>query len=66
MNPTDLPPVLVADDVARLLRVNRKTVYDAAARGDLPCRRIGRALRFDRDTVLRWLSCQPPAESERR
>ena len=51
--------VLTADEVAELLRVNVKTVYDAAGRGEIPHRRLGRRLLFSRSTVLAWLSCSP-------
>jgi excisionase family DNA binding protein len=51
-----LPSVLSVDEVAVLLRVNRKTAYEAVARGDIPgVRRVGRAIRIDRDLVLDWL-----------
>lgn len=52
-----LPPVLTVDEVAALLRVNRKTVYEALARGEMPgARRVGRVIRIARDPVLRWLA----------
>jgi excisionase family DNA binding protein len=47
--------ILTADEVAKLLRVDRKTVYEAAQRGELPHRRLGRRLLFERGAVLRWL-----------
>ncbi len=47
--------VLTVEEVAQLLRVNKKTVYDAAARGDIPCTKIGRIFRFSRQAVLSWL-----------
>ena len=51
------PPVLTADELAALLRVNRKTVYAGFKAGDIPGgRRIGGAIRFSRDAVLRWLA----------
>jgi len=53
---TNLPTVMTADEVAALLRVNRKSVYAAVIRGDLPgAHRVGRKLRFARDAVLAWL-----------
>jgi excisionase family DNA binding protein len=52
---TDQIEVLTADEVAKLLRVDRKTVYEAAQRGELPHRRLGRRLIFERGAVLRWL-----------
>lgn len=47
--------VLNADEVATLLRVNRKTVYEYAGRGTIPCRRLGTRLLFSRAAVMRWL-----------
>jgi excisionase family DNA binding protein len=47
--------VLTADEVADLLRVNRKTIYEAAQRGEIPHRRLGRRLVFERGAVLAWL-----------
>lgn len=49
------PSVLTADEVAELLRVNRKTVYEAFHRGQLPGHRIGNRIRFHRDEVLSLL-----------
>ncbi len=44
--------IMTAREVGLLLRVNRKTVYDAFALGDLPGFRIGNRIRFHRDVVL--------------
>ncbi len=53
----ELPAVLTVDEVALLLRVERKTVYEAIARGELPgVRRIGRLIRVSRAAVLEWLA----------
>jgi excisionase family DNA binding protein len=47
---------MTVDEVAVLLRVNRKTIYELIARRELPgVRNIGRALRIERDAVLSWL-----------
>ena len=55
-----LAPVLTVDEVAALLRVNRKTVYDAIKRGQIPgVRRIGGTIRVSRDALLRWLADAP-------
>jgi excisionase family DNA binding protein len=49
--------VLTVDEVADLLRVNRKSVYNAIARGEIPgVRRFGTAIRLSRESVLRWLA----------
>jgi excisionase family DNA binding protein len=53
----ELPEFLKAEEVAELLRVNRKTVYEAASRDEIPGTvRLGRVLRFRRDAVLAWMS----------
>jgi excisionase family DNA binding protein len=44
--------VLVAREVARLLRMNVKTVYELAKAGSLPCLRLGRHFRFSRRAIV--------------
>ncbi|WP_045117336.1 helix-turn-helix domain-containing protein [Plesiocystis pacifica] len=56
---TGLPYLLNADEVAALLRVSRKAVYCMVDRGELPgVTRIGRRVRFHRDSLLGWLEAQ--------
>lgn len=50
-----IPRFLTVDEVADLLRVNRKTVYDAINRGKIPgARRVGNAYRVARDAFFAW------------
>jgi excisionase family DNA binding protein len=42
--------------VARLLHVGRNTVYALVARNEIPHRRLGKQIRFHRETVMRWLA----------
>ena len=52
-----LPPVLTVEEVADLMRIDRKTAYAAIAGGDIPgVRRLGRCIRVSRDVLLRWLA----------
>ncbi len=51
----DLPTVMTADEVAALLRVDRKTVYDAVKDGTLPALRLRKVIRFCREEVLQFL-----------
>lgn len=52
-----LPQVLTVEEVADLMRVDRKTAYAAIAEGGVPgVRRIGRCIRVSRDVLLRWLA----------
>jgi excisionase family DNA binding protein len=43
--------VMTAAEVARVLRMPKSTVYALARRGELPCSRLGRTVRFLRDEV---------------
>lgn len=47
--------VCTVEDVARWLGVNRKTVYDAVHRRELPCARLGRRVLFSRAAISAWL-----------
>ncbi|PRP98519.1 helix-turn-helix domain-containing protein [Enhygromyxa salina] len=54
-----LPYLLCVDEVATLLRVTRKAVYCMIDRGELPgVTKIGRRVRFHRDSLLDWLESQ--------
>jgi len=51
-----LPAVLTVEEVADVLRVDRKTAYAAIAEGGVPgVRRVGRCIRVSRDALLKWL-----------
>ncbi len=50
--------VLSVTEVADWLGVNRKTIYDAAGRGQIPHQRLGKRLLFSRDALLTWLGCK--------
>lgn len=52
------PEVMTADEVAEYLRVDRKTVFEYAARGVIPHRRVGKRLLFLRSALVSWLSCK--------
>ena len=54
---TGLPPMLEVDEVSRILRTGRNTVYEAGKRGEIPgYKRIRRNVRFVRDVFLAWLN----------
>jgi excisionase family DNA binding protein len=52
--------VLDVRSAAALLGVGRNTLYEAAARGQVPHRRVGRLLRFSRQALLSWLAGADP------
>lgn len=49
------PEVMDAEQVAAFLGVDRKTVYEYAGRGAIPCRRLGKRLLFSRRALVLWL-----------
>src|ERR1700682_1422673 len=49
------PHAIKAQDVAQLLGVTRQHIYKLAAKGLLPCFRVGTAVRFDPAAVAAWL-----------
>ncbi len=48
--------ILLADEIAQILRVPKGRVYELARQGKLPAVRIGRQIRFREDAVEAWLS----------
>lgn len=63
MNPSD---VLGAEEVAALFGLDRKTVYAAVRRREIPYKRLGRKLLFSRRALLDWWSSQGRVVSERK
>jgi excisionase family DNA binding protein len=60
-----LPEVSDCLTLARYLHVDLKTVQGLAQRGEIPCRKVGKAYRFFRPAVLSWL-CEPKPSSHGR
>jgi excisionase family DNA binding protein len=48
-------PLLLPEQAATLLSVKTSWVYDAVRRGELPCRRVGRHIRFTKAMLEEWL-----------
>lgn len=59
------PDLLTAPAAAALLGLNRKTLYDAAARGEVPHRRVGRRFLFSRSALKAWLCDAAAGRAER-
>jgi excisionase family DNA binding protein len=51
----DVDAVLDVEEVARLLRVGRNTIYELVGRNEIPHRRLRKQIRFSRAVILRWL-----------
>lgn len=56
MSATDLPEFLTTRELAGLLRVKERKVYELAAAGELPCTRATGKLLFPRAEVEAWLA----------
>ena len=54
--PQDPRLVLTVKEVARLLGINKNSIYGAIARGELPHIRIGRSIRVPRAALERFLA----------
>lgn len=48
-------PLLRPEQAAELLNVKTSWVYDAVRRGNMPCLRLGRHVRFTRAMIEEWL-----------
>ncbi len=66
-DPADKPPAyLTTREVADLLRVKERKVYDLAAAGDIPHRRITGKLLFPTSEILAWIEGSSEAPSPER
>jgi len=50
------PAFLTTKELAELLRVKERTVYDLAAAGEVPCRRVTGKLLFPRAEIEAWIA----------
>ena len=48
--------ILTVEEVAKILKVSERTVYDWAKKGDIPCGKLGSTWRFKRDEVEKWVN----------
>ncbi len=56
-------PLQTAEDIARCYKVSARMMLRLAQRGDIPCLRIGRLVRFDPEAVRDALG-QPARQRE--
>lgn len=55
--------ILIADEVAEMLRVDRQRVYELVRRKAIPVIRLGeRQYRFDAEAIRRWMTKGGTAE----
>ena len=51
-----------ADEIGEATHMSRSTVYELAKAGVLPCVRVGRRIRFDRESVMAVLASRSTAD----
>jgi excisionase family DNA binding protein len=56
--PEPLPKFLTVPEVAALLRLSERTVYDMVSQRRIPFRKAGDRTLFDRDEILAWTKPQ--------
>jgi putative molybdopterin biosynthesis protein len=52
--PESLPKFLTVPEVAALLRLSERTIYDMVSQRRIPFRKAGDRTLFDRDEILAW------------
>ena len=52
---------LSVEEVASLLGLGRTAAYEAARRGEIPCRKLGRRVIVPVPALLEWLRVSTPA-----
>jgi excisionase family DNA binding protein len=57
---TETITIITADEAAALLGIHRQSLYEAAGRGEIPCRRVGRRYIFVREHLIEWLRAGAP------
>ena len=53
-SPEQLPKFLTVPEVAALLRLSERTIYDMVSQRRIPFRKAGDRTLFDRDEILAW------------
>ena len=54
--PVAMTPLMTVRDVAALLQLHEKTIYEWVEKGQLPCIRLGNRLRFAASDITRWVA----------
>ena len=64
----ELPDFCSLEEFSEVFRVSRSTAYRMAARGNIPCLRIGRRVIVSKEHLMRWIdqsiSCEKDMGSE--
>lgn len=63
LKPEPLQELLTLDEVVAWLRVPRSWVYERTRKGQVPCLKLGKYLRFPRLALAQWLATQTGLEA---
>jgi excisionase family DNA binding protein len=55
INTINTAQYLTVDDVAAYMNISRKTIYDWCSKGYLPCVKLGRLVRIDKNDLIERL-----------
>jgi excisionase family DNA binding protein len=58
--------LLTVEEAAALLRIKPGTLYSWVSKGNVPHRRVGSLVRFDRDELMQWTIEKAHPEKQRR
>jgi excisionase family DNA binding protein len=53
---SDAPRLWTVEDLCRFLNVSKRWVHERTRRGEIPCYRLGTALRFDPKEIESWVA----------
>mgnify|MGYP001581396571 CR=1 FL=1 len=59
-----MPEVMTAKQIADYLQINKMTLYKRIRLGEIPVIRMGRALRFKKDIIDKWLEVESGWDQE--
>ena len=56
MSLDELPDICTLEEFSKVFRVSRATAYRMAARGNIPCLRVGRRVIVSKEHLSRWIN----------
>ena len=59
-----LPDFCSLEEISEVFRVSRSTAYRMAARGNIPCLRIGRRVIVSKEHLMRWINNSISSEKD--
>jgi len=54
--------LLTIDELSRYLRIPKSTIYKFSMSKTIPCLKVGRQLRFNKESINKWIEKQEKAK----